>query len=160
MTNSWLKNLEENLERKLSEFIDDFPSQKILFERQSQADLYEKLLRKNINIIKSAEEKRQKLIALAEEIREWEHRLKKTTLAKQKDLNNKVRNHLESLNQNGKKLWDELVCLGIEWEQNQSELNKFAKDTHKNNSHSGLIDEWERLETEIELDVLRKKTGF
>ena len=160
MTNDWLNNLEKKLEKKLSQFLEEAPHQKALFEKQRYKDAHQDLNTLQRKIMKEAEGKRKDLLNLAEEIKEWRSRRNKAKQANQIKLVTEVNKHLATLNQQGRDLWPELNQLGNNFKTNQKELNLLAKNGQNYDSHSNVVDEWEKFETQMELNQLRKEVGF
>ncbi len=158
MTNeSWLDQLEKKLEEKFSEFLQFNPYQQSLLTKESQKDLFKNLKTKQTKLLESAELHRRELLDLAQHITEWEERAKRARQAKEKDLANKVQEHIESQMSHGRTLWKQLNQLGMEFKKLEEQIASITEKKNTNSSCNSLDERWNQFEINQELEQLHKQ---
>ena len=156
---SWLEQLEQELDQRLSGFLRNNPLQDQLFQEQHSRDRAQSLQRQRQQLQREAEHQRQQLLKLAEDVRAWRQRSDKARLANASDLANRADQHLHRLMNQGRQLWNDLDDLGRRF--NEVEHQLLALKTHKKMpSGSDLEKDWALFEAEQELRELRKNVGL
>ena len=74
---SWLDELEARLEQQLEVFLRANPAQEVLLEEQEARDRQARLVGQRRQLQQQAEQERQALLQLADEIRRWQERVVK-----------------------------------------------------------------------------------
>ena len=78
---SWLDELEARLEQQLEVFLRANPAQEVLLEEQEARDRQARLVGQRRQLQQQAEQERQALLQLADEIRRWQERVVKARAA-------------------------------------------------------------------------------
>ena len=152
---SWLEQLEQELDQRLSGFLRNNPLQDQLFQEQHSRDRAQSLQRQRQQLQREAEHQRQQLLKLAEDVRAWRQRSDKACLAKASDLANRADQHLHRLMNQGRQLWNDLDDLGRRFNEVEHQLLDL-KTQKKTPSGSDLEKDWALFEAEQELRELRK----
>ena len=158
MTQSWLQELEKKLEEGFSLFLEQNPYQASLLEKQNQKDSYELLMINYKEIQADAETKRNELLSIAKEVKEWAQRATKAREAKAFPLANKAEAHILNLKQKGERVWSELYELGKKFYSLKQRIQSIQEKGTRNVPN--LDKEWIQFEAEEELEKLRRKSGF
>ncbi len=154
MTKTWLEMLEQNLNQKLEEFLETNTYQEALFKTQKKNDLYNSLLLQKEELQLEAQEQRKNLIELAEKIKQWKSRSNLANSAGKHDLAQQASKYVNQLMDQGRKLWSEFDQLGKEFHNINSKINNLSQQT--TSFDSSFEEEWKKLETEDELNHLKK----
>ena len=156
---SWLEQLEQELDQRLSGFLRNNPLQEQLFQEQHSRDRAQSLQRQRQQLRQEAEQQRQQLLKLAEDVRAWRQRSCKARLSNASDLANRADQHLHRLMNQGRQLWNDLDDLGRRFNEVEHQLLEL-KTQQKTPSGSDLEKDWALFEAEQELRELRKNAGL
>ena len=156
---SWLEQLEQELDQRLSGFLRNNPLQDQLFQEQHCRDRAQSLQRQRQQLQQEAEHQRQQLLKLAEDVRAWRQRSDKARLANASDLANRADEHLHRLMNQGRQLWNDLDDLGRRFNEVEHQLLEL-KTQQKTPSGSDLEKDWALFEAEQELRELRNNAGL
>ena len=156
---SWLEQLEQELDQRLSGFLRNNPLQEQLFHEQHSRDRAQSLQRQRQQLQQEAEHQRQQLLKLAEDVRAWRQRSDKARLANASDLANRADQHLHRMMNQGRQLWNDLDDLGRRFNEVEHQLLEL-KTQQKTPSGSDLEKDWALFEAEQELRELRKNAGL
>ena len=156
---SWLEQLEQELDQRLSGFLRNNPLQDQLFQEQHSRDRAQSLQRQRQQLQEEAEHQRQQLLKLAEDVRAWRQRSDKARLANASDLANRADQHLHRLMNQGRQLWNDLDDLGRRFNEVEHQLLEL-KTQQKKPSGCDLEKDWALFEAEQELRELRKNSGL
>jgi hercynine metabolism protein len=126
MSSSWLEELEARLEEQLESFLRDNPQQEALLAEQEGRDRQQWLRRERLRLRQQAEEQRQGLLRLAEEIRRWQERVQRARAAGADDLAARAQAHGEGLMEQGRSRWQELAELGQRFGAVERELEELG----------------------------------
>ena len=160
MSPTWLDQLERNLEERLDAFLRSNPDQNRLLQEQHLQDRQRNLNSRRDQMQLQARELRRQLLTLAEQVQAWGERTKKARDAGAEDLALRAANHVDSLMNQGRDLWNELDELGRSFrdlDQQISDLNQKASQCQGARS---LDEDWALFEAHQELEELRRKQGF
>ena len=116
MSNDWFDDLERQLNARLERFLADNPDQEALLQEQEQLERRRDLAERRLQLQQQAEQERQTLLQLAEEIRQWQGRITRARAAGADELANRAEAHLASLMDQGRLAWDQLGRIGQRWE--------------------------------------------
>ena len=156
---SWLEQLEQELDARLSAFLRNNPVQDNLFSEQHLKDRANALQRQRQQLQSEAKQQRQQLLKLAEDVRAWRSRVDRARAAGATDLAERATQHLTSLMNQGRALWADLEDLGRRF----SEVEQQLKELHQQKqtpSPSTLEKDWALFEAEQELEKLRRDAGL
>ena len=156
---SWLEQLERELDARLSAFLRNNPVQDQLFSEQHLKDRAGALLRQRQQLRDEAEQQRQQLLRLAEDVRAWRSRMERAKAAGADDLADRAGKHLTSLMNQGRALWADLEDLGRRFNEVERQLKELQRQ-QKTPSPSTLERDWALFEAEQELDQLRRDAGL
>ena len=156
---SWLEQLEQELDQRLSGFLRNNPLQDQLFQEQHSRDRAQSLRRQRQQLQMEAEHQRQQLLKLAEDVRAWRQRSDKARLANATDLANRADQHLHRLMNQGRQLWNDLDDLGRRFNEVEHQLLEL-KTQQRTPSGSDLEKDWALFEAEQELRELRRNAGL
>ncbi|MFM8525027.1 MAG: hercynine metabolism protein [Cyanobacteriota bacterium] len=162
MSGDWFEELESRLNARLERFLEDNPEQDALLQRQEQRERREDLIERRRQLQTQAEQERQTLLQLAEEIRQWQQRIQRAREAGAGDLAERARQHLSSLMDRGRLAWEQLGRLGQSWEAVNRELEQVRQQDQQNRgsqrtSSADLEREWTAFEADQELERLRQR---
>jgi len=155
MSESWLKELESNLNKKLSEFLDENTYQASLFREQSELEEYRLLHSKKEMLQCKAQKHRDKLLELAKDIKNWQQRSYRAKSAGAKELASRAKEQVKKLMEEGRTLWSELDQIGREFKKIDKRMISLSKE--RSSEKESLDTKWGEFETEQVLDQLRKK---
>ncbi len=158
MRNTWLERLEENLDEKLSEFLQANKYQKTLLTKQNQKDQFQDLCLKQEKLKEDAQNHRKELLALAEKIKEWTPRAARARQAGAPELAEKASAHIKELMKDGRRLWEELDQFGIQFKEIHTKILAQSEKTKK--GRDSLSEDWEEFETKEELELLKRKNSL
>ena len=156
--NSWLDQLERELDQRLSAFLRSNPLQAQRFQDQHRQDRAVALQRQRQQLQQEAEQQRKRLIDVAEEIRSWTERTKRAKQAGANELSRRAQTHLDGLMAQGRQQWSDLDNLGRRFGEVDAQLKDLANQTAS--SSSGLEQDWALFEAEQELEQLRHDKGL
>ena len=156
--NSWLDQLERELDQRLSAFLRSNPLQSQRFQDQHQQDRAVALQRQRQQLQQEAEQQRKRLIDVAEKIRSWTERTKRAKQAGANELARRAQTHLDELMAQGRQQWSDLDNLGRRFGEVEAQLKDLANQT--GSSISGLEQDWAHFEAEQELEQLRHDKGL
>jgi hercynine metabolism protein len=154
---TWLDQLEQELDQRLSSFLRSNPVQVRLFEEQHQRDRVLALQRQRQQLIEEASEQRRQLLALAENIKAWTERSDRAKAAGASDLARRAELHRAELMNQGHELWRDLASLGRRFDEVDAQLLELK---HQRSNRSNLDQDWALFEAEQELEELRHQAGL
>lgn len=108
----WLEQLEARLERELEAFLAANPAQRTLLREQEARDRQAELVGERSRLQRQAEQERQRLLALAAEIRAWRQRVERARAAGAHELAARAEAHGAALMEQGRRSWSQLADLG------------------------------------------------
>ena len=156
---SWLEQLERELDKRLSEFLRNNPTQDQLFQDQHQQDRASALKRQRRQLQQDAEEQRRQLLDLADQVKDWRERIQRADRAGATDLADRARHHLDQLMTQGRHLWSDLENLGRRFEEVDGQLAELSRQPASAN-RKDLDRDWAMFEAEQELKRMRQDAGL
>ena len=156
---TWLEQLERELDKRLSEFLRNNPVQDQLFQDQHQQDRAAALKRQRRQLQQDAEEQRQQLLELADQVKAWRDRIQRADRAGATDLADRARHHLNQLMTQGRHLWSDLENLGRRFEEVDGQLAELSRQPQSANQKD-LDRDWAMFEAEQELKRMRRDAGL
>ena len=156
---SWLEQLERELDKRLSEFLRNNPTQNQLFQDQHQQDRASALKRQRRQLQQDAEEQRRQLLDLADQVKDWRERIQRADRAGATDLADRARHHLDQLMTQGRHLWSDLENLGRRFEEVDGQLAELSRQPASAN-RKDLDRDWAMFEAEQELKRMRRDAGL
>ena len=156
---SWLEQLERELDKRLSEFLRNNPTQDQLFQDQHQQDRASALKRQRRQLQQDAEEQRRQLLDLADQVKDWRERIQRADRAGATDLADRARHHLDQLMTQGRHLWSDLENLGRRFEEVDGQLAELSRQPDSAN-RKDLDRDWAMFEAEQELKRMRRDAGL
>ena len=156
---SWLEQLERELDKRLSEFLRNNPTQDQLFQDQHQQDRASALKRQRRQLQQDAEEQRRQLLDLADQVKDWRERIQRADQAGATDLADRARHHLDQLMTQGRHLWSDLENLGRRFEEVDGQLAELSRQPASAN-RKDLDRDWAMFEAEQELKRMRRDAGL
>ena len=154
---SWLEQLEQELDERLSAFLRSNPVQERLFDEQHQLDRARALQRQREQLIQDANEQRRQLLALAADVKGWRERSNRARAAGADDLADRAEVHLKTLMAQGRDLWGDLGALGRRFQEVDQQLTELQQQPKQTNN---LDKDWALFEAEQELNELRRQAGL
>ena len=154
---TWLDQLEQELDQRLSSFLRSNPVQVRLFEEQHQRDRVLALQRQRQQLTEEASEQRRQLLALAENIKAWTDRSDRAKAAGALDLARRAELHRAELMNQGHELWRDLASLGRRFDEVDAQLLELKQ---QRSNGSNLDQDWALFEAEQELEELRHQAGL
>jgi hercynine metabolism protein len=155
---SWLDELEARLEQQLAAFLAANPSQEALLEEQGARDRQARLVGQRRQLQRQAEQERQALLQLAEEIRRWQERVVKARTAGATTLAERAEAHQQGLMEQGRQRWQQLSQLGVSFAAVERDLRELENRPHPPRA-SSLEQDWAAFEAEQALEQLRQQPG-
>ncbi len=155
MPEQWFQELEGFLEEKFDEFLKDNPYQDLLLKKDEHRNRYNFLIIKRKEIQASSEIKRNELIEIAENLKNWIARCKRAKQAGETDLAHQAEKHIEKLMAKGKQLWSELDAIGKSFKKVEHELYNLSRRSE--NEKIELDKRWSQFDAEQELNELKQK---
>ena len=160
MSPTWLDQLERNLEERLDAFLRSNPDQDRLLQEQHLQDRQRTLSSRRDQMQLQARELRRQLLKLAEQVQAWGERTKKARDAGAEDLALRAANHVNSLMNQGRDLWNELDELGSSFRDLDQQISDLNQKTSQRQGRRSLDEDWALFEAHQELEELRRKQGF
>jgi hercynine metabolism protein len=160
MSPTWLDQLERNLEERLDAFLRSNPDQDRLLQEQHLQDRQRTLSSRRDQMQLQAKELRRQLLTLAEQVQAWGERTKKARNAGAEDLALRAANHVNSLMNQGRDLWDELDDLGRSFRDLDQQISDLNQKSSQRQGARSLDEDWALFEAHQELEELRRKQGF
>lgn len=162
--NDWWEQLETRLERELANFLTANPAQQALLQEQEARDRQASLVGERGRLRRQAEQQRQQLLSLAEEIRSWRQRVDRARAAGAEPLAERAEAHLATLMERGRESWSQLADLGQQFAAVEAALQALAvaeQATATSAAPAGKLDEleqaWAAFEAEQQLESLRRR---
>ena len=152
---SWLEQLEQELDARLSAFLHNNPVQDNLLSEQHLKDRAGALQRQREQLQSEAKQQRQQLLKLAEDVRAWRSRVDRAKAAGAADLAVRAKQHLTSLMNQGRALWADLEDLRRRFNEVEQQLKELHQQK-QTPSPSTLEKDWALFEAEQELEQLRR----
>jgi hercynine metabolism protein len=153
----WLEQLEARLEHQLEAFLAANPAQRMLLEDQQARESQVSLERERRWLQDQAEQHRQRLLALAGEIRSWRERVDRARAAGAEDLARRAEAHVGMLMEQGRSRWTQLAGLGQRFSVVQAALEELA--ARPSEQDSDLDRAWAAFEAREELERLKRQQG-
>jgi hercynine metabolism protein len=155
---SWLDELEARLEQQLAAFLAANPSQEALLEEQGARDRQAQLVGQRRQLQRQAEQERQALLHLADEIRRWQERVVKARAAGATALTERAEAHQQGLMEQGRQRWQQLGELGVSFAAVERDLRELESRPRPPRT-SSLDQDWAAFEAEQALEQLRQRQG-
>ena len=155
---SWLDELEARLEQQLAAFLAANPSQEVLLEEQGARDRQARLVGQRRQLQRQAEQERQALLRLADEIRRWQERVVKARAAGATTLAERAEAHQQGLMEQGRQRWQQLSELGVSFAAVERDLRELENRPRPPRA-SSLEQDWAAFEAEQALEQLRRQPG-
>ena len=155
---SWLDELEARLEQQLAAFLAANPSQEALLEEQGARDRQAQLVGQRRQLQRQAEQERQALLHLADEIRRWQERVVKARAAGATALAERAEAHQQGLMEQGRQRWQQLGELGVSFAAVERDLRELESRPRPPRT-SSLDQDWAAFEAEQALEQLRQRQG-
>ena len=155
---SWLDELEARLEQQLAAFLAANPSQEVLLEEQGARDRQARLVGQRRQLQRQAEQERQALLQLADEIRRWQERVVKARAAGATTLAERAEAHQQGLMEQGRQRWQQLSELGVSFAAVERDLRELENRPRPPRA-SSLEQDWAAFEAEQALEQLRQQPG-
>ena len=155
---SWLDELEARLEQQLAAFLAANPSQEALLEEQGARDRQARLVGQRCQLQRQAEQERQALLRLADEIRRWQERVVKARAAGATTLAERAEAHQQGLMEQGRQRWQQLSELGVSFAAVERDLRELENRPRPPRA-SSLEQDWAAFEAEQALEQLRRQPG-
>ena len=155
---SWLDELEAWLEQQLAAFLAANPSQEALLEEQGARDRQARLVGQRRQLQRQAEQERQALLQLADEIRRWQERVVKARAAGATTLAERAEAHQQGLMEQGRQRWQQLSELGVSFAAVERDLRELENRPRPPRA-SSLEQDWAAFEAEQALEQLRRQPG-
>jgi hercynine metabolism protein len=155
---SWLDELEARLEQQLAAFLAANPSQEALLEEQGARDRQAQLVGQRRQLQRQAEQERQALLHLADEIRRWQERVVKARAAGATALAERAEAHQQGLMEQGRQRWQQLGELGVSFAAVERDLRELESRPRPPRA-SSLDQDWAAFEAEQALEQLRRRQG-
>ncbi|MCP9806070.1 hypothetical protein KBY71_06000 [Cyanobium sp. T1B-Tous] len=153
---SWLDELEARLEQQLAAFLAANPSQEALLEEQGARDRQARLVGQRRQLQRQAEQERQALLQLADEIRRWQERVVKARAAGATTLAERAEAHQQGLMEQGRQRWQQLGELGVSFAAVERDLRELENRPRPPRA-SSLEQDWAAFEAEQALEQLRRQ---
>lgn len=153
---SWLDELEARLDQQLAAFLAANPSQEALLEEQGARDHQARLVGQRRQLQRQAEQERQALLHLANEIRRWQERVVKARAAGATALAERAETHQQGLMDQGRQRWQHLSELGVRFAAVEQELRELENRPRPPRA-SSLEQDWAAFEAEQALEQLRRQ---
>jgi hercynine metabolism protein len=156
---SWLDELEAQLDQRLGAFLQGNPAQEALLAEQEARDRQARLAGQRRQLQRQAEQQRQALLQLADEIRQWQQRVTKARAAGADQLADRAQAHQGALMDQGRQRWQQLGELGVSFAAVEEELQQLANQPVKSpvQRASNLEKDWAAFETQQALDDLKRR---
>ena len=153
---SWLDELEARLEQQLEVFLRANPAQEVLLEEQEARDRQARLVGQRRQLQQQAEQERQALLQLADEIRRWQERVVKARAAGATALAERAEAHQQGLMEQGRQRWQQLGELGVSFAAVERDLRDLDSRSRPPRA-SSLEQDWAAFEANQALEELRRQ---
>ena len=156
---SWLDELEAQLDQRLGAFLQGNPAQEALLAEQEARDRQARLAGQRRQLQRQAEQQRQALLQLADEIRQWQQRVTKARAARADQLADRAQAHQGALMDQGRQRWQQLGELGVSFAAVEEELQQLANQPVNTpvQRATNLEKDWAAFETQQALDDLKRR---
>ncbi|MEB3296309.1 MAG: hercynine metabolism protein [Cyanobacteriota bacterium] len=154
----WLEQLEARLEQQLEAFLAANPAQRALLDDQQARESQANLERERRWLQDQAKQHRQRLLALAGEIRSWRERVERARSAGAEDLAQRAESHVAGLMEQGRHCWNQLAELGQRFSAVQRALEELAAKPA--DQDPDLERAWAAFEAREELERLKREQGL
>ena len=155
-SSSWLDQLEARLNLQLEAFLAANPSQEALLEEQGARDRQARLVGQRRQLQRQAEQERQALLQLADEIRRWQERVVKAQAAGATSLAERAKAHQQGLMEQGRQRWQQLGELGVSFAAVERDLRELDSRSRPPRA-SSLEQDWAAFEANQALEELRRQ---
>ena len=155
-SSSWLDQLEARLDQQLEAFLAANPSQEALLEEQGARDRQARLVGQRRQLQRQAEQERQALLQLADEIRRWQERVVKAQAAGATSLAERAKAHQQGLMEQGRQRWQQLGELGVSFAAVERDLRELDSRSRPPRA-SSLEQDWAAFEANQALEELRRQ---
>ena len=155
-SSSWLDQLEARLDQQLEAFLAANPSQEALLEEQGARDRQARLVGQRRQLQRQAEQERQALLQLADEIRRWQERVVKAQAAGAAALAERAKAHQQGLMEQGRQRWQQLGELGVSFAAVERDLRELDSRSRPPRA-SSLEQDWAAFEANQALEELRRQ---
>ncbi len=155
-SSSWLDQLEARLDQQLEAFLAANPSQEALLEEQGARDRQARLVGQRRQLQRQAEQERQALLQLADEIRRWQERVVKAQAAGATALAERAKAHQQGLMEQGRQRWQQLGELGVSFAAVERDLRELDSRSRPPRA-SSLEQDWAAFEADQALEELRRQ---
>ena len=159
MSPTWLDQLEQNLEERLDAFLHSNPDQDRLLQEQHLQDRQRDLSSRRDLMKIQARDLRRQLLSLAEQVQAWGERTKKARDAGADDLALRAEQHVKTLMDQGRDLWNELDELGRNFRDLDQQISRLNQKASQQPGHLSLDEDWALFEAQQELEDLRRRQG-
>ena len=156
MDSSWWQKLEQELEQQFDRFLSDHPNQKELLDQEHWNEQQRRKQQRLIDLDQEAQQLRQQLLKLSQDIKAWSDRVQRAHAASAHDLAGRAETHLSNLMGQGRAQWQALASLGEESQQLKQDLAASKPPAPKTAAAPDLEEAWSRFEAQQELDALRR----
>jgi len=160
MSPTWLDQLEQNLEERLDAFLHSNPDQDRLLQEQHLQDRQRDLSSRRDLMKIQAKDLRRQLLSLAEQVQAWGERTKKARDAGADDLALRAEQHVKTLMDQGRDLWNELDELGRNFRDLDQQISRLNQRASQQRGHRSLDEDWALFEAHQELEDLRRRQGL
>lgn len=160
MSPTWLDQLEQNLEERLDAFLHSNPDQDRLLQEQHLQDRQRDLSSRRDLMKIQARDLRRQLLSLAEQVQAWGERTKKARDAGADDLALRAEQHVKTLMDQGRDLWNELDELGRNFRDLDQQISSLNQKASQQRGHRSLDEDWALFEAQQELEDLRRREGL
>ena len=160
MSPTWLDQLEQNLEERLDAFLHSNPDQDRLLQEQHLQDRQRDLSSRRDLMKIQARDLRRQLLSLAEQVQVWGERTKKARNAGADDLALRAEQHVKTLMDQGRDLWNELDELGRNFRDLDQQISRLNQRASQQRGHRSLDEDWALFEAHQELEDLRRRQGL
>ena len=160
MSPTWLDQLERNLEERLDAFLRSNPDQDRLLNEQHLQDRQRNLNSRRDQMQIQARDLRRQLLSLAEQVQAWGKRTNKARNAGAEDLALRAEQHVNSLMNQGRDLWNELDALGQSFRDLDQQISSLNQRASEQKGHRSLDEDWALFEARQELEELRRRQGL
>ena len=160
MSPTWLDQLEQNLEERLDAFLHSNPDQDRLLQEQHLQDRQRDLSSRRDLMKIQARDLRRQLLSLAEQVQAWGERTKKARNLGADDLALRAEQHVKTLMDQGRDLWNELDELGRNFRDLDQQISRLNQRASQQRGHRSLDEDWALFEAHQELEDLRRRQGL
>ena len=160
MSPTWLDQLEQHLEERLDAFLHSNPDQDRLLQEQHLQDRQRDLRSRRDLMQIQARDLRRQLLSLAEQVQAWGERTKKARNAGADDLALRAEQHVKTLMDQGRDLWNELDELGRNFRDLDQQISRLNQRASQQRGHRSLDEDWALFEAHQELEGLRRRQGL